>query len=125
MTGNLQIIKNSKLRQLMSKCPNYREPKTINWRKCRAKILEGLDDFIVANANLDLETWKHTIKSKVDAKIDSLRTYINPDIQTLFCNNQTFKIFLNSCTNNLWSSQSIKPAITWLSFVSVIMWKFY
>ena len=44
----------------------------------RAKILEGLDDFIVANPNLELETWKHTIMSKVDAKIDSLRTNINP-----------------------------------------------
>ena len=68
ITGNLQIIGNSKLRKLMSKGPNYREPKTINWRKCREKILEGLNDFIVTNPNLDLETWKDTVMNKVDAK---------------------------------------------------------
>ena len=61
----------------MTKGPNYREPKTINWRKCREKILEGLNDFIVTNPNLDLETWKDTIMDKVDAKIESLRSSIN------------------------------------------------
>ena len=40
--------------------------------------MEGLDDFIVANPDIDLETWKDTIMRKVDAKIDSLRTNINP-----------------------------------------------
>ena len=33
ITGNLQIIQKYKLRKLISKYPNYREPKTINWRK--------------------------------------------------------------------------------------------
>ena len=78
ITGNLQIIENSKLRQLMSKGPNYREPRTVNWRKCRLKILEALDEFIVANSRLELESWKTVVLSKVDTKIDRLQANITP-----------------------------------------------
>ena len=34
VTGNLNIIKNKKFRKLLSKGPNYREPKTLNYNKC-------------------------------------------------------------------------------------------
>ena len=39
--------------------------------------MEGLNDFIVTNPNLDLETWKDTVMNKVDAKIESLRSSMN------------------------------------------------
>ena len=35
VTGDLRIIENEKLRKLISKGPNFREAKTINWNKCR------------------------------------------------------------------------------------------
>ena len=42
VTGDLRIIRNDKLRKLISKGPNFREPKTINWKKCRDVIAEGV-----------------------------------------------------------------------------------
>ena len=34
ITGDLRIVENSKLRKLLTKGPNYREPKTVNYGKC-------------------------------------------------------------------------------------------
>ena len=42
-TGDLRFIENSALRKLFCKGPNYREPQTINWKKCREKISIALD----------------------------------------------------------------------------------
>ena len=33
ITGDLWIIENKKLCKIISKGPNYREPKTINWKE--------------------------------------------------------------------------------------------
>ena len=35
ISGHLQIIENKKLCKIISKGPNYREPKTINWKKSK------------------------------------------------------------------------------------------
>ena len=42
VTGNLNIINNNKLRKLLSKGPNYREPKTLNYNKCFSSIESDL-----------------------------------------------------------------------------------
>ena len=36
ITGDLRVVSNDKLRQLLSKGPNYREARTINFTKCNA-----------------------------------------------------------------------------------------
>ena len=46
MTGNLSFIENERLRRLISKGQNYREPGNINWRKCKDIISNGLDSFV-------------------------------------------------------------------------------
>ena len=38
VTGDLRIIENSKLRKLLTKGPNYREARTINFSKCREEM---------------------------------------------------------------------------------------
>ena len=43
LTGDLRIIENVHLRRLIQKGPNYREPKPVNWKKCRDTIKSGLD----------------------------------------------------------------------------------
>ena len=42
VTGDLRLITNSKLRKLLSKGPNYREPKMLNYRKCKQSIESSL-----------------------------------------------------------------------------------
>ena len=48
LTGNLQIIKNNKLRKLFSKGPKYREPAKINFETARETIKSGIEYFIKA-----------------------------------------------------------------------------
>lgn len=38
VSGDLRIVSNEKLRKLLSKGPNYREPKTLNYSKCKQSI---------------------------------------------------------------------------------------
>ena len=38
ITGDLRLITNTELRSLLSKGPNYREPNTINYKKCKIAI---------------------------------------------------------------------------------------
>ena len=85
VTGDLRIISNSPLRKLLTKGPNYREPKTINWRKCREKIDDGLNSciakMIASKKDLhdnDIQPWKAAILQRVDEKIASLKRKIKP-----------------------------------------------
>ena len=80
ITGNLQIIQNNKLRKLLTKGPNYREAKAINWDKSREKIVEGLEECVTflqnRTNNTDYTEWKNLVLQKVDQKINQLRTRI-------------------------------------------------
>ena len=46
ITSDLRIIENGKLRKLLAKGPNYREPRTINYNKYLIAIESGLTDCI-------------------------------------------------------------------------------
>ena len=46
VTGNLRIIKSSKLQNLFRKGPNHRESEPLDWRKARESLMEDIDDFI-------------------------------------------------------------------------------
>ena len=41
LTRDLQIIENERLRKIISKGPNFREPKTINWKTSKESIVGG------------------------------------------------------------------------------------
>ena len=84
LTGDLRIIENVHLRQLIQKGPNYREPKPVNWKKCRDTIKSGLDtcaDNMVGGKDIPVEQmnpWKNEILKKVDLKIRNLKLRIHP-----------------------------------------------
>ena len=46
ITGDLNIIQNAKLRALIGKGPNFREPQKVDFEAAQAIIVEGLDGFI-------------------------------------------------------------------------------
>ena len=46
ITGDLRIIKNKKIRKLLTKCSNYRKPETKNVSKALIKITTALDTCI-------------------------------------------------------------------------------
>lgn len=79
ITGNLNIVENSKLRSLLTKGPNYREPVNINYRKCLTEVDNGIavcaQKMIVDKKLLpdSLDDWKKEILEKVKEQIDALK----------------------------------------------------
>jgi len=79
VTGDLRIIENKHLRKLISKGPNYREPKNINWNKCKEVVENGLETYSdTLSSKFDLETdditpWKSEVLQKLEAYIASLK----------------------------------------------------
>ena len=80
ITGDLRIIKNRKLRQLVTKGPGFREQNNINWDLCRKLCFEGVDRYKkqwasrenVALATLD--EWACTVKQLIENRIARLRS---------------------------------------------------
>ena len=80
ITGDLPIITNQKLRKLFSKGPNYREPKTLNYHKCKQTIQSSLASSIqdlAVKYKLPVQNfipWKDKILELVDSRIRSLKS---------------------------------------------------
>ena len=79
VTGDLRIINNNKLRKLLSKGPNFRENKFINYDRCLTSVETALDTLIenlIAKYNLTEESfqaWKNEIISNVRRKVNHLK----------------------------------------------------
>ena len=43
ITGDLRVIENAKLRELVAKGPKYREPSRVNWKATETMLLESID----------------------------------------------------------------------------------
>ena len=46
ITGDLKIVENNKLRKLLSKGPNHREPVAIDFDKAKEEILSGIETLV-------------------------------------------------------------------------------
>ena len=83
MTGNLQIIKNNKLRKLFTKGPKYREPQKINWEKAKNTISNGVEVFVKSlsdNKGVDVsyfDNWKFSLMNLVEEKISMYASKVN------------------------------------------------
>lgn len=83
VTGNLDLIKNIQLRDLLKKGPKFREQNHISWSTNRSIILDGIDDYIRKWAKLEhvdimcLQQYKEAILKLVDHKISSLKRTVN------------------------------------------------
>ena len=88
LTGDLRMIQNLPLRELIQKGPNYREPRPVNWKRCRDTIKSGLDNCserMIAGKDIPSEQmvpWKNEILKRVDDKIRSLKLCIHPKKQS-------------------------------------------
>ena len=86
VSGDLRIITNTKLRKLFSKGPNYREPTTLNYRKCKQSIESSLTSSIsnlATKYDLSIESfsaWKSKILKLVDDRIKILKSRRVPGI---------------------------------------------
>ena len=54
ITGDLSIIPNSKLRDLIAKGPKYREPWKVDWDKNLSLLYEAIDQYILQWAKQEM-----------------------------------------------------------------------
>jgi hypothetical protein len=75
ITGNFDIIKDKRLRNLLTKGPKFRLPSTIDFNSCRVQIAEALQNFSIKwcrreHADLNaLSDWKKRIFDIIDKRI--------------------------------------------------------
>ena len=104
VTGDLRFIDNSDFRRLLSKGPNYREPRSISWKKCRENILIGVDvcagNMGDGHNGVDLTSWKEKIMERVDAKIISLKQKITPRMTNPILKRDHVQAYLDNLHKN-------------------------
>ena len=105
ITGNLNIVENSKLRSLLTKGPNYREPVNINYRKCLTEVENGIalcaqkmivDKKLLPNS---LNDWKKEILEKVKEKIETLKRNRLPSRRKPILQDTAIKEYLETIHN--------------------------
>ena len=83
ITGDLRFVRNSKLRKLLTKGPNYREPRSTNLNEAFAEITTGFNNCtekLTSKSKHDVnnfDQWKKAKKQK-NVKIETLKTKIKP-----------------------------------------------
>ena len=86
VSGDLRIITNSKLRKLISKGPNYREPKMQNYRKCKESIESAITvsiESLATKYGLPVQSffeWKSKILELVDDRVRILKFWKVPSV---------------------------------------------
>ena len=127
ITGDLRIIKNTKLRNLFSKGPNFREPKPINLDKCYNAIVDGIESCAELMATAmkidpaDLHPWSNMIYTKVSNIITTLKPKIKNTSPKTVLKQETVKNYLSE----LHSKYVIVPIDKAANNVAIICKKFY
>ena len=79
ITGDLRGIENSKLRELVAKRPEYREPNRVNWKATETMFLESIDLYVKNWSKREqgelkyLSEWKDQLKELVADCISNLK----------------------------------------------------
>ena len=79
ITGDLSIIPNSKLRELIAKGPKYREPCKVDWDKNLSLLCETVDQYALQWAKQEivklsvLSSWKQMVKGQIEERISKIK----------------------------------------------------
>ena len=77
--GDLRVIENAKLRELVAKGPKYREPNRVNWKATETMFLESIDLYAKNWSKREqvelkyLSEWKDQLKELVTDRISNLK----------------------------------------------------
>ena len=81
ITGDLRVIENAKLRELVAKGPKYREPNRVNWKATETMFLESTDLYAKNWSKREqvelkyLSEWKYQLKELVADRISNLKRH--------------------------------------------------
>ena len=79
ITGDLRVIENAKLRELVAKGPKYREPNRVNWKATETMFFESIDLYAKNWSKREqvelkyLSEWKDNLKELVTDRISNLK----------------------------------------------------
>ena len=79
ITGDVRVIENAKLRELVAKGSKYREPNRVNWKATETMFLESIDLYAKNWSKREqvelkyLSEWKEQLKELVADRISNLK----------------------------------------------------
>ena len=108
LTGDLNIVDNINLRNLISKGPKYREPQHFSYDKAKDNIALGIENCIDAWSTkkdipvVTFQNWKNIIMDKINARIQHLthtRKFKRSNIKHSLFNDHDVKTCLSELQN--------------------------
>ena len=106
VTGDLRIVRNNKLRKLITKGPKYREPSSISWDKAKSSIIDGLNETVEHLSNkyglnkVQFSEWKNEILTCIDYQINKYKRKVNHQKPKSILNDITVKEALENLQHN-------------------------
>ena len=126
ITGDLRVIENAKLRELVAKGPKYREPNRVNWKATETMFLESIDLYAKNWSEREqvelkyLSEWKDQLKELVADRISNLKGhYKSPKCKVL---DQTD---VKDTLHKLYANYVLVPADKAANNVIIVCRKYY
>jgi hypothetical protein len=90
ITGDLNIVNNSKLKNILSKGPKYREPQSFTWKKNFKLIMDSVEDYARRWAKREdfkldtLSEWVKSIRTRLKRRLYMLSKSMNTKYESVF-----------------------------------------
>ena len=90
ITGDISIVDNTKLRDILTKGPKFREPQPINWNYNFKLFMDAVKDYARQWAKREkeqlesLSEWIQSIRSLILSRINSLRGVMSTNTSSIF-----------------------------------------
>ena len=100
-TGDLRVIENARLRELVAKGPKYREPNRVNWKATETMFLESINLYAKhwsKREQVDLKylsEWKDHLKELVTDRISNLKGHFKFPLINLMSKHTIHKLDAN------------------------------
>ena len=113
ITGDLSIIPNSKLRDLIAKGPKYREQCKVDWDKNSSLLYEAVDQYALQWAKRKivelsvLSSWKEMVKGQIEECISKLKQNFKQPTGKVLQNADLKAVYLTYMINRF-SHQQVK-----------------
>ena len=115
ITGNLRVIENTKLREIVAKGPKYREPNRVSWKATETMFLEAIDLYVKSWSRREQVKLKYLSESKdqpkelVADRISNLNGHLNLLNAKSLINVMSKTPFINYMPIMLWFLQTKMP----------------
>ena len=125
-TGDLSIIPNIKLSDLIAIGPKYRDPRKVHWDKNLSLLCEAVDQYALQWAKreivelLVLSSWKEMVKGQIEERISKLKLNFKQPTRKVL---QTADV--KACLSDLHSKYVFVPADKALNNVMIICNRYY